>query len=189
MLQNQIGGNTKKTALTSSPFVLEFEYGANAEGYWVYEHMVLQLEDCVDCLKVLCPEIDFLFMLDHSCGHDRQREDGLNVENMNKSYGGNKPKLRDTYIAQEKGFLGPYPRKLQPGDTQCLVFSPSDDGPFWMGREEQEKKRHDVIVEGQTVKRKLTKKELQEILLTRGITAKGRLADLQKSCNKPRHID
>ena len=58
--------------------------------------MVLQLEDCVDCLKVLYPEIDFLFMLDHSCGHDRQREDGLNVENMNKSYGGNKPKLRDT---------------------------------------------------------------------------------------------
>ena len=120
-------------------------------------------------------------MLDHSCGHDRQREDGLNVENMNKSYGGNKPKLRDTYIMQEKGFLGPYPRKLQPVDTQRMVFSPSNDGPFWMSHEEQEKKRHDVIVEGQTVKRKLTKKELQEILLTRGITAKGRLADLQKA--------
>ena len=59
---------------------------------------------------------------------------------MNKSYGGNKPKLRDTYIAQEKGFLGPYMHKLQPGDTQRLVFSPSDDGPFWMGRKEQEKK-------------------------------------------------
>jgi hypothetical protein len=105
----------------------------------VYEHMVLQLEDCVDCLKVLYPEIDFLFMLDQSCGHDRQREDGLNVENMNKRYGGNKPKLRGTYIAQEKRFLGPYLRKLQPGDTQRLVFSPSDDGPFWMGREEQKK--------------------------------------------------
>ena len=86
-------GNSKKAPLTSSPVVLEFEYGANAEGYWVYEHMVLQLEDCVDCLKVLYPEYDFIFMLDHSCGHDRQREDGLNVENMNKSYGGNKPKL------------------------------------------------------------------------------------------------
>ena len=133
-------GNTRKLALTSSPFVLEFEYGANAEGYWVYEHMVLQLEDCVDCLMVLYLEIDFLFMLDHSCGHDRQREDGLNVKNMNKSYGGNKPKLRDTYIAQEKGFLGSYMHKLQPGDTQRLVFSPSDDGPFWMSREEQEKK-------------------------------------------------
>jgi hypothetical protein len=174
-------GTTTKAPLTSSPFVVEFEYGANAEGYWVYEHMVLQVEDCVDCLKVLYPEHDFLFLLDHSCGHDRQRQDGLNVENMNKSYGGNKPKLRDTYIAQERGFLGPYPRKLQPGDTQQMVFSTSDEGPFWMSHEEREKKRHDEIIQGQTVKRKLTKKELQELLLTKGITIKGRLVDLQKA--------
>jgi hypothetical protein len=36
------------------------------------------------------PEHDVLFLLDHSCGHDWQREDGLNVENMNKSFGSNK---------------------------------------------------------------------------------------------------
>jgi hypothetical protein len=36
-------GTRKEAPLTSSPFVLEYEYGANAEGYWVYEHMVLQL--------------------------------------------------------------------------------------------------------------------------------------------------
>ncbi len=52
--------------------------------------MVLQLEDCVDCCTVLYPEHDVLFMLDHSCGHDRQRQGGLNVENMNKSFGGNR---------------------------------------------------------------------------------------------------
>jgi hypothetical protein len=40
----------KKKTLTKSPFVFEFEYGANGKGYWVYEHMVLQLEDCIDCL-------------------------------------------------------------------------------------------------------------------------------------------
>jgi hypothetical protein len=42
--------------------------------------MVLQLEDCIDVLKVLYPQFDFLFLFDHSCGHDRQKEDGLNVE-------------------------------------------------------------------------------------------------------------
>ncbi len=94
-------GDAQKKPLTKSPFVFKFEYGASAEGYWVYEHMVLQLEDCVDCLTVLFPDYEFLFLLDHSCGHDRQREDGLNVENMNKSYGGNKPKMRDTKIEQE----------------------------------------------------------------------------------------
>jgi DNA-binding transcriptional regulator YhcF (GntR family) len=81
-------GNAAKPPLTTSPFVLEFEYGINAQGYWSYEHMVMQLEDCIDCLTVLYPNIDFVFLLDHSCGHDRQREDGLNVAKMSKSFWG-----------------------------------------------------------------------------------------------------
>ena len=56
--------------------------------------MVLQLKDCVDVLKVLYPQFDFLFLFDHSCGHDRQKEDGLNVERMTKSYGGAQKRLR-----------------------------------------------------------------------------------------------
>jgi hypothetical protein len=60
-----------------------------------------------------------------------------------------------------------------------MVFSTLDEGPFWMSHEEREKKRHNEIIQGQTVKRKLTKKELQELLLTKGITIKGRLVDLQ----------
>ena len=56
--------------------------------------MVLQLEDCIDVLKVLYPQFDFLFLLDHSRGHGRQKEDGLNVEQMTKSYGGAQKRLR-----------------------------------------------------------------------------------------------
>jgi hypothetical protein len=40
--------------------VIEFEYGTNGDGYWVYEHMVLQVEDCMDCLTVLYPEHDLV---------------------------------------------------------------------------------------------------------------------------------
>jgi hypothetical protein len=94
------------------PFVHYFEYGANGKGYWVYEHMVLHLEDCTDCLTVLYPEYGFLFLLDHSCGHDRQREDSLNVEQMNKTFGDNQPKMRETKIQEAKGYLSPY---LHPG--------------------------------------------------------------------------
>ena len=65
-------GTSEKKDLPSSPFVFEFEYGASNEGYWCYEHMVLQLEDCVDCLKVLFPQFQYLFLFDHSCGHDRR---------------------------------------------------------------------------------------------------------------------
>ncbi len=147
---------TLKKALTDTLFVHYFEYGANGEGYWVYEHMVLQLEDCTDCLTVLYPEYDFLFLLDQSCGHDRQKEDGLNVEQMNKTFGGNQPKMRETKIKETKGYLGPYlhPDMLRPGDIQSMVFGPTDSSPFWMSPEEKEKRRYDVIVEGQFIKRK-----------------------------------
>jgi hypothetical protein len=34
-------GTDIKKQITSSPFIVEFEYGANLEGYWSYDHMVL----------------------------------------------------------------------------------------------------------------------------------------------------
>ena len=72
-------GTAIKSPLTCSIFIREFEYESKGEGYWSYEHMVIQLEDCIDCLKVLYPQYDFAFLLDHSCGYDRQREVGLNA--------------------------------------------------------------------------------------------------------------
>jgi hypothetical protein len=38
-----------------------FELGTNNEGYWGYNHMVLQLEDCADCLKAVYPHLQFVF--------------------------------------------------------------------------------------------------------------------------------
>ncbi len=74
-----------KTDLLCSPFVFEFDYGAPNEGYWNYVRMVLQLKDCVGILKCLYPQYDFLFLFDHSCSHDKQQPNGLNVENMLKN--------------------------------------------------------------------------------------------------------
>ncbi len=53
----KIHGKAEKSDLTSSPFVIEFEFGASSEGYWRYEHMVLQIEDCNDVLKVLMDKV------------------------------------------------------------------------------------------------------------------------------------
>jgi hypothetical protein len=41
-----------------SPLVWFFEYGAEKEGYWNYN----QVEDLVDCLAVLYPDIDFVLL-------------------------------------------------------------------------------------------------------------------------------
>ena len=48
-----------KEPLSTSPFFREFEDGQNADGYWIYQHMVLQLEDCVEILNVKYPQYNF----------------------------------------------------------------------------------------------------------------------------------
>jgi hypothetical protein len=50
-----------------------------------------------------------------------------------------------------------------------------------MSTKEREKKRMDVVIKGTTAKQKLTTKELQQILLTHGITVKWKLTDMQKA--------
>ena len=142
----EINGNSNKKPLTldKSPFVVFFDYGENKEGYWAYNNMVLQFEDVVDVLKVMHPTFDFVFLFDHSSGHSKQRPDGLNQHRMNRSFGGKAvPRMRSTEIIQEEGFLGPFDRTVEPGDTQSLVFSPSDTGPFWMTDAEREESRLD----------------------------------------------
>ena len=136
--------------------------------------MVLQLEDCIDCLKLLYPHYDYLFLFDHSCGHDRQREDGLSIEKMSKSYGGTQKRLRDTKIKQQVGYLGPYSPSLNVGDVQSMWFKPGDIGPFWMSATEWEEKQHDKVIGGATITRQFTKTELIAKLKEKGITAKGK---------------
>ena len=85
-----------KPPLPCSLFIKSFEYGADHEGYWNYQHMLLHLEDCVNVLKEVYPQYDYLFFFDHYSGHDCQKEDGLNVEKTRKQWGGMQAALHDT---------------------------------------------------------------------------------------------
>eukprot|EP00986_Skeletonema_menzelii_P015903 scaffold12932_cov97-Skeletonema_menzelii.AAC.1 len=49
----KVNGKTSKDFLKESPFAVMFDYGTNSEGYWTYDRMVLQLEDCIDVLDAL----------------------------------------------------------------------------------------------------------------------------------------
>ena len=124
------GSNIKKKDLADNPFCVYFEYGANKQGYWTYDHFVLQCEDVIDCLDVLYPSFQFIFSVDHSCGHDRQRHDGLNANAMNKGWGGKQRIMHPSKIERVEGYLGKYNSILKPGDTQDMVFSSSDSDPF-----------------------------------------------------------
>jgi hypothetical protein len=163
-------GTDLKQPLTTSPFYLEFEYGASFEGYWTYDSMVLQLEDCADVVKTLYQQYDFLFLFDHSCGHDCMPDDALKVDGMNKGYGGEQNKMKASIINSVDGYLGPHEhdRKLKVGDEQKMIFGPDDEGPYWMTPEEKEKTRKDQYGLA-TTQREYTKPQLIEMLKREGI--------------------
>ena len=45
MVAKEIRASVMKQNLPESPFMREFQYGTAGEGYWSYQHMVLQVED------------------------------------------------------------------------------------------------------------------------------------------------
>jgi hypothetical protein len=125
---------TEKSNMVESPFIKYFKYGygEGKEGYWTYNHMALQFEDCVDVIQALFPGYDSVWTFGHSCGHNRGCPDGLVVGNMQTLWGGKQSHIRDSITECKEGFLGPYSPKLHPGDTQTMVFSEDDEGPFYL---------------------------------------------------------
>jgi hypothetical protein len=103
-------GSSLKKDLTCSPFIIEFEYGAGNEGYWNYDKMVVQLENCADIMKCIYPQYDYLFIFDNSCWYDEQQPNGLNAESMPKLYGGKQSYFHDSKIQKEQGYLGIFQR-------------------------------------------------------------------------------
>ena len=149
----KVNGSAVKRNLKygETPFDVNFEYGASKEGYWSVEHMLLQLEDCLDCLQAIFPWIYHVFLTDHSCGHDRRRDDALCVSTMNVEYGGKQAKMRvsenldHTCIGSyDPALTGTYvPRPLTVRGSQAMVFptaddaNPAIDGPYWMHESER----------------------------------------------------
>jgi hypothetical protein len=129
-----------KKDLEEDPFIRLFEYGNvdGKEGYWTYDHMVLQLEDVIDTLHAAFGnKFDVLFLFDHSCGHDKMRPDALNVAAMNVGFGGSASKMHPSKIEQLDGYLGTFfyddrkNEQLQVGDTQNFIFTEEDVGPLY----------------------------------------------------------
>jgi hypothetical protein len=130
--QTAVNGKANKQQLTKNPFVTEFEYGVAGQGYWDYNHMVLQMEDCIDVLHVLhgVDKYDYQFLYNHLLGHDKQQPDSLSVTRMTKYFRGAQAKMRDTVITMEQQ-LGTYPRsqelgQLFLGNTQSMQYKPSN---------------------------------------------------------------
>ena len=110
--------------------------------------LVIQMEDCIDVLKTLHPEFDFVLLFDHSNGHDRLQPNGLSISKINVKYGGKQPKMRES-ILDDPSYFGPFHNdtfKLQLGDTQQMTFpldADDEDGPCYIPLQKRAQKRHD----------------------------------------------
>ena len=80
-------GTPRKKPLAESPFVRYLDYGSGKDRYLTYHHMIIQIEDCVDCLKRMCPQFDYELELDHSSGQNAERFDGISTTTMNLGRG------------------------------------------------------------------------------------------------------
>ena len=177
-------GTTFKAALQKSPFVCELEYGINNKGYWTYENMVLQLEDCINVLKITHPEFDFVYLFDHSNGHNRMRPNGLNINKINVRFAGKQPKMRSSKVETE--IFGPFHTAnyaLQPGMIQHMQFSEVDDGPCYLLPVERMQKKNDKCVG--TKVRSLNKSKFIDNMKADGISNPvGNKKQLQQMCTQ-----
>ena len=98
--------------------------------------MVIQLDYCSNILKAINPGIGSILLFYHSCDHDRGREDGLNVKNMNSGYIRAQREVKPKNIKQGVGYLGPHEQIIDAVDEHHMVFQEGIDGLFCMTPQE-----------------------------------------------------
>jgi hypothetical protein len=122
-------GQTLKPPLTASPLLRKLKHGKSREGWWDYNHQVLQMEDVADVLHHLYPECDISMEVDNSSGHGKAKADGLNVMGLGVRWGGEQPRMRSSTITE--GCLGPHNPLLKVGDVQHMDFQEDDNPPHF----------------------------------------------------------
>ena len=124
-------GSSEKKDLLTSPFIRYLEYGKGKDGYWSYNHMVLQLEDCTDVFKVLYPQFDIVFELDHSSGHDKEKSDGLTTtpSMLGWEHGGKQRHMRCSLLDETNTGTVRHSRCIDIGSIQQMTFEIDDLPP------------------------------------------------------------
>jgi hypothetical protein len=124
-------GSADKKDLVSSPFVRYLEYGKGKDGYWSYNHMVLQLEDCTDTFKVLFPSFQIVYELDHSSGHDKEKADGLTTtpSMLGWEHGGKQRSMRSSELGMNNTGTVRHDRCINLGELQHMSFRMDDLPP------------------------------------------------------------
>lgn len=81
------------------------------------------------------------------------------------------------------GDLGTFEAKIAVGEEQQMVYTESDEGPFYLSPSEREAKKRNRNT-GRTITKKRRKAELQDDLKAKGINSRGTLIEIQKLCEE-----
>jgi hypothetical protein len=124
-------GSSDKKDLVSSPFVRYLEYGKGKDGYWSYNHMVLQLEDCTDVFKVLYQQFNIVYELDHSSGHDKEKAGSLTttLSMLGWEHGGKQRSMRGSELGANNTGTVRHSRCINLGEIQHMNFQIDDLPP------------------------------------------------------------
>ena len=109
-----------------------------------------QVEELLDTVGWIHPELQVILEVDHSSGHLKTKEDGLNIDGMNLGCGGKQRKLRETVIKDDTclgstlQYIARLPsgqeivyKRLEIGDIQHFEFTDNDLPPFFDCRAEK----------------------------------------------------
>jgi hypothetical protein len=98
-------GTYVKQPLESSPFVVEFEYGVTAH-IRLHGLAIRRLHQHGQGSFVSRLHYDYVFLFDHSCGHDRKRPDaGLCANSIRMGFGEKQAEMRDKTLLLVISFL------------------------------------------------------------------------------------
>jgi len=123
----------------------------------------------VDCCSVLFPNFDFVFLFDQSSGHGKRQKDGLCARLLKRKWGGATPPMHASRIV-DASCLGPYPKTLSVRDEQSMMFTETDQGPFYVNEPQRSENKYDQAT-GEKNKRDLKKSELIALLQSKiGLT-------------------
>jgi len=148
----------------ASPGLVYMNYGKSKEGYWKYDHFEVQMLKCMEVCEVLHPHMQLMVEVDHSSGHGKGKEGGLNANSMGVGFGGKQARMRSSTVCE--GCLGAQDatmwtdgqgewslserpgwrrvdRKLRVGDSQSMEFREGDPPPFYMLDDAQKKDRQE----------------------------------------------
>ena len=161
-----------------------FEYvnSDNKQGYWIYEHLVLKMEDCLDCLNIMYPSFDLVFIFDHLCGHNRSLKSRLKASITRKYFGGKQPNTIDTVILGDDGFLGPYDHILETYYNQHMWWYQAltyikRTRTFWISDMKNAEHHHDMFT-GNTKLLKLNNNDIIDHLHSSVMATKGHKSDI-----------